>query len=210
MKALGGVLGAALILVAAVAHGKATVVIVNADSADAGFNDPTPVSPIGGNCGTTLGAHRLVVFQRAAAIWGNALESAAPIAVLSHFQPLSCTSAETISGGRDQPGNNPAEDRQFHALVDASRAGSRPRSPQWPLSDLTGTDSRSRRRPRRYVVVSRGERRAGTLPHSTSQRTVSDIVRRNGMGSMPNSVRAAESSSLVSRRRISIPSRSAG
>jgi PA domain len=92
------VLGAALILVAAVAHGKATVVIVNADSADAGFNDPTPVSPIGGNCGTTLGAQRLVVFQRAAEIWGNALESAAPIAVLSHFQPLSCTSAGATLG----------------------------------------------------------------------------------------------------------------
>ena len=79
MKALAGVLGAALMLLAAVAHGKATVVIVNADSPDAGFNDPTPVSPVGGNCGTTLGAQRLVVFQKAAEISGNALESAAPI-----------------------------------------------------------------------------------------------------------------------------------
>ena len=98
MKALSGVLGAVLMLVAAVAHGKATVVIVNADSPDAGFNDPTPVSPVGGNCGTTLGAQRLVVFQKAAEIWSNALESAAPITILSHFQPLSCSSTGTTLG----------------------------------------------------------------------------------------------------------------
>jgi MYXO-CTERM domain-containing protein len=89
---LAGALAAAAILVAAVAHGKATIVIVNADAADAGFNDPTPVAPVGGNCGTTLGAQRLVVFKMAAEIWGNTLQSAAPITVLSHFQPLTCDS----------------------------------------------------------------------------------------------------------------------
>ena len=68
MRALGGALGAALILVAAVAHGKATIVIVNADAPDAGFNDPTPVAPVGGNCGTTLGAQRLIVFRTTAEI----------------------------------------------------------------------------------------------------------------------------------------------
>ncbi|MGZ5958605.1 MAG: hypothetical protein ACXWLI_09360, partial [Myxococcaceae bacterium] len=98
MRALGGALGAALILVAAVAHGKATIVIVNADAPDAGFNDPTPVTPVGGNCGTTLGAQRLVVFRTAAEIWGNALQSAAPITVLSHFQPLSCDSSGATLG----------------------------------------------------------------------------------------------------------------
>ncbi|MGZ3446114.1 MAG: PA domain-containing protein [Myxococcaceae bacterium] len=98
MRALGGALGAALILVAAVAHGKATIVIVNADAPDAGFNDPTPVAPVGGNCGTTLGAQRLVVFRTAAEIWGNALQSAAPITVLSHFQPLSCDSSGATLG----------------------------------------------------------------------------------------------------------------
>ena len=59
-------LGAALMLLAAVAHGKATVVIVNADSPDAGFNDPTPCRPSEATAGTTLGAQRLVVFQKAA------------------------------------------------------------------------------------------------------------------------------------------------
>ncbi len=80
------------------AHGKATIVIVNADAPDAGFNDPTPVAPIGGNCGTTLGAQRLVVFKTAAEIWGNTLQSAAPITVLSHFQPLSCDSTGATLG----------------------------------------------------------------------------------------------------------------
>ena len=97
MKALAGVLGAALMLLAAVAHGKATVVIVNADSPDAGFNDPTPVSPVGGNCGTTLGRNDWSC-SRSRRDWGNALESAAPITVLSHFQPLNCTSTGATLG----------------------------------------------------------------------------------------------------------------
>ena len=67
MRALAGIVTAALVLfVAGVAHGHANVVIVNADPVDAGFNDMTPATPIGGNCGTTLGAQRLAVFQRAA------------------------------------------------------------------------------------------------------------------------------------------------
>ncbi len=98
MRALAGALAAAAILVTAVAHGKATIVIVNADAPDAGFNDPTPVAPVGGNCGTTLGAQRLVVFKTAAEIWGNALQSAAPMTVLSHFQPLSCDSTGATLG----------------------------------------------------------------------------------------------------------------
>jgi MYXO-CTERM domain-containing protein len=98
MRSLAGVLCAMLVLLAAVAHGKATVVIVNADPPDAGFNDPTPVAPVGGNCGTTLGAQRLVVFEKAAEIWGNRLESAAPITILSNFQPLTCNSSGATLG----------------------------------------------------------------------------------------------------------------
>jgi hypothetical protein len=33
----------------------ATIVIVNNDGAGEGFNDPTPVAPVGGNPGVTLG-----------------------------------------------------------------------------------------------------------------------------------------------------------
>ena len=98
MRALAGVLVAVLVLLASSAHGKATIVIVNADAPDAGFNDPTPVAPVGGNCGTTLGMQRLVVFQKAAQIWGNRLDSTAPITILSHFSPLSCSSSGATLG----------------------------------------------------------------------------------------------------------------
>jgi len=98
VKALAGALGGALLLSAPVAHGRATVVIVNADAPDAGFNDPTPVSPVGNNPGTTLGAQRLAVFQAAAEIWGSTLESAAPITVLSHFEPLACDPTGAVLG----------------------------------------------------------------------------------------------------------------
>ena len=37
----------------------ATITVVNMDGAGEGFNDPTPVAPVGGNPGTTLGAQRL-------------------------------------------------------------------------------------------------------------------------------------------------------
>ncbi|HYQ96025.1 MAG TPA: hypothetical protein VER38_03355, partial [Candidatus Eisenbacteria bacterium] len=53
----------------------ATLTIVNGDAAGEGFNDPTSAAPVGGNPGTTVGAQRLFVFQRAAAIWGSLLKS---------------------------------------------------------------------------------------------------------------------------------------
>ena len=50
-----------------VAHA-ATITIVNNDNPGEGFNDPTPVAPVGGNTGTTLGEQRLIVFETAARI----------------------------------------------------------------------------------------------------------------------------------------------
>src|SRR5712691_264104 len=59
----------------------ANIVIVNTDPPGTGLNDPTPVSPVGGNAGTTIGAQRLIVFQQAAAIWGGLLTSTVTIRV---------------------------------------------------------------------------------------------------------------------------------
>ncbi len=98
MRGLDGALCAAALLSAMAAHAGATVVIVNADAPDAGFNDSTPVDQVGGNPGTTLGAQRLAVFQEAARIWGQALDSAVPITVLSHFQELACDSSGATLG----------------------------------------------------------------------------------------------------------------
>src|SRR5262249_1199907 len=59
----------ALLLVGTPARA-ATIVVVNADGPGEGFNDATPVAPVGGNTATTLGGQRLNVFQYAADIWG--------------------------------------------------------------------------------------------------------------------------------------------
>ena len=51
--------GALAMLCSAGSWAAATITIVNGDPAGVGFNDPTPVAPVGGNTGTTLGAQRL-------------------------------------------------------------------------------------------------------------------------------------------------------
>src|SRR5262249_48652807 len=70
------------------AFADATILIVPNDGPGEGFNDPTPAAPVGGNTGTTKGAQRLIVFQRAAAIWGATLDSAVTIIVRAAFDPL--------------------------------------------------------------------------------------------------------------------------
>ena len=56
----------------------------------AGFNDNTPVAPVGGNTGTTLGQQRQILFQAAAQIWADQIESSVPIVVEAAFNPLFC------------------------------------------------------------------------------------------------------------------------
>ena len=80
------------------AFGAATIVIQNNDAAGVGFNDPTPVAPIGGNPGTTLGQQRLNAFQFAANIWGATLNSSSPITVNATWAPLTCTSTTAVLG----------------------------------------------------------------------------------------------------------------
>jgi len=89
----------------------ATFVINNLDGPGEGFNDPTPVAPVGGNPGTTLGQQRLNVFQKAADTWGAAIESNVPVIIQASFDPLSCNSSSAVLGSagtinivRDFPG----------------------------------------------------------------------------------------------------------
>lgn len=84
---------AAIILLGAVAIAPAAaraghIFIVNTDGANEGFNDPTPVAPVGGNPATTRGAQRLAVFQRAAEIWEDALHPTSDIFVQATIDPL--------------------------------------------------------------------------------------------------------------------------
>lgn len=76
----------------------ATINIVNGDGASEGFNDPTVVAVEGGNTGTTRGAQRLILFQRAAEIWGGQLASNQAIKVLARFDPLFCATGSAVLG----------------------------------------------------------------------------------------------------------------
>lgn len=96
---------------AAVVAQAATIVVIPGDAPGAGFNDSTPVAPIGGNPGTTLGQQRLNVFLAAAEKWGANLESPVPVTVLAFFEPLPCSAASAVLGAagpisvsRDFPG----------------------------------------------------------------------------------------------------------
>ena len=88
----------ALLLAGVLASHAATLTIVNGDSPGEGFNDPTPVAPVGGNPGTTIGAQRLGVFQAAATIWGNLLVSNVEIRVYARFNPQSCDASSAVLG----------------------------------------------------------------------------------------------------------------
>jgi hypothetical protein len=83
---------------ASTANAVATIVIVNGNAANVGFNDPTPVAPVGGNTGTTLGEQRLIAFTAAANKWGATLTSAVTIRVLATFEPLTCTATGAVLG----------------------------------------------------------------------------------------------------------------
>jgi hypothetical protein len=80
----------------------ATVTVINLDGPGEGFNDPSPADPAstaGGNNGATLGAQRLVAFQRAANIWGSFLSSPVEIRIDANFDPLPCTDVSAVLGG---------------------------------------------------------------------------------------------------------------
>ena len=72
---LGFGLLVAMVLTTAMPAFSATVVIDNQDRRREGFNDNTPAAPVGGNSGTTIGEQRLIVFERAAEIWGGILRA---------------------------------------------------------------------------------------------------------------------------------------
>ncbi len=89
----------ALLVLIPGAAAAAVIQIINQDGPGEGFNDSTPVLPEGGNPGTTLGQQRLIVFQRAAAIWGALLRSDQVIKVGANFDPLvPCGSGSGVLG----------------------------------------------------------------------------------------------------------------
>jgi len=95
---LAGLLIAIVAFAPLQAYAAATITIVNGDPPNVGFNDPTPVAPVGGNSGTTLGQQRIIAFQAAANKWGSTLTSSVTIRVLATWDPLSCTSTSAVLG----------------------------------------------------------------------------------------------------------------
>jgi hypothetical protein len=92
----------------------ATITITSRDAPGVGFNDPTPVAPVGGNAGTTLGEQRWIVYQYVAHIWEQNLASAVPITVSAGWEALTCTSTSAVLGSagawniwHDFPGGAP-------------------------------------------------------------------------------------------------------
>lgn len=76
----------------------ATIKVTSRDAPGIGFNDPTPVKPVGGNMGTTLGEQRMNVYKHVAAIWGSYLESDVEITVSAGWENLACTSTGATLG----------------------------------------------------------------------------------------------------------------
>jgi hypothetical protein len=80
------------------AFAAATITLVNFDGPGEGFNDPTPVAPVGGNSGTTLGEQRQIAVLSAAEIWAATLTSSVPIWVRVQFNSLTCNAARSVPG----------------------------------------------------------------------------------------------------------------
>jgi hypothetical protein len=97
LKIARPLLAAACVLACAGAHA-AKIDIKSRDPAGYGFNDPTPVAPVGGNLGTTLGEQRWNVYKYVAGIWEQALQSDVTITVSAGWEPLACTASQAVLG----------------------------------------------------------------------------------------------------------------
>ncbi len=113
--------------IASQANAQATITIINNDAPGEGFNDPTPVTPVAGNPGTTLGQQRLIAFQAAADDWETVITSSVEITVdaaLDALTPCNASSgvlgrAGTVQVFRDFPGAPQANTWYPSALANA-------------------------------------------------------------------------------------------
>lgn len=97
LTAVSGALLALSLSLGSVAHA-AKIKIINGDPAGAGFNDPTPVAPVGGNDGTTLGQQRMNVYKHVAKLWEKELPEGPTIAIEGRWSALSCTATSGVLG----------------------------------------------------------------------------------------------------------------
>lgn len=76
----------------------ATIEIQSRDLPGVGFNDPTPVAPVGGNPGTTLGEQRMNVYRYVADLWAAQLTSNIKITVSAGWEALDCDATGAVLG----------------------------------------------------------------------------------------------------------------
>lgn len=120
----------ALALGAAASAQAATFVIVNNDAPGVGFNDTTPVAPVGNNPEITLGAQRLFAVQFVTDTWGALLESPVTINVQTQWVDLPCSTNSAVLGSAGTFNihsgfpNAPIPDTWYHAALANSLAGS--------------------------------------------------------------------------------------
>ncbi len=119
----------ALALMPSPVEAQARFFILNVNIGPTGFNDPTPVEPVGGNPGRTLGEQRLGVFERAAGIWSALIDSDVEIVVQSMMNPLFCEggaatlgTAAAFTAVRDFDGA-PLADTWYHVALARSLSG---------------------------------------------------------------------------------------
>ncbi len=98
LKPLIAPLAAAMLLAYGSMASAATINITSRDAPNVGFNDPTPVDPVGGNPGTTLGQQRFNVYRYVADLWEAAIDSSVPINVSAGWEALTCTATSAVLG----------------------------------------------------------------------------------------------------------------
>ena len=76
----------------------AEIIIISLDGEDSGLNDPSPVDPVPGNPGTTLGEQRLNAVQAAANWWGARIASNVTIEIQVQFGSLVCDQTNALLG----------------------------------------------------------------------------------------------------------------
>jgi hypothetical protein len=91
-------LAVAGLVAAPAANAALDITIYNGNAAGVGFNDTTPVAPVGGNPGTTLGQQRQIAFFYAADKWASTLDSNIEIRIYAQFTALSCNATGAVLG----------------------------------------------------------------------------------------------------------------
>lgn len=91
-------LSALLFSASHLAAGTGRIIIVNVDGPGIGFNDPKPVTPVGGNDGLTIGRQRLNVYERAAERWRTTIDTNVDIRIRSSFPTLTCADGGVVLG----------------------------------------------------------------------------------------------------------------